>query len=185
MDSRRLSRDSIAHNDSEMRSIVKRQIVTFNQPALAEEFIEGREFLVYLIEEKDEVRVLPIEEVIFAGNNPESFQTYETKWEVNNPDYQSTDVQLAKLSHDETEIVESMCKTAFRKMGLRGYSRFDVRFKNNIPYILETNANPSVYDTDNEAQDINDEVIWGIKFPDYLEEIVESAVWHFEKGELV
>ncbi|MBP9670511.1 ATP-grasp domain-containing protein [Candidatus Woesebacteria bacterium] len=180
-----LSHDSIAHNDSELQQIAKRQIVTFNQPALAEEFIEGREFLVYLIEEKDEVRVLPIEEVVFQGGNLRSFQTYEAKWETDNPDYQSTKVQLAMLSSEEQKIVESMCKTAFRKMGLSGYSRFDVRYKNNTPYILETNANPSVYDTDNEAQDINDEVIWGIKFPDYLDKIVESAVWHFEKGELV
>lgn len=176
-----LTRDSIANNQSELREIVKRQIVTFEQPALAEEFIEGREFLVYLIEEKAEVRVLPIEEVVFEGGNLRSFQTYEAKWEADNPDYQSTKVQLAKLSSEEQKIVESMCKTAFKKMGLRGYSRFDVRFKNNIPYILETNANPSVYDTDNEAQDISDEVIWGIKFPDYLQAIVDSAIYHFQK----
>ncbi len=180
-----LSRDSIAHNDAELRRVVQRQIKAFKQPAIAEEFIEGRELLVYLIEEKDKVRVLPIEEVIFAGNNPESFQTYETKWVVDNPDYQSTDVKIAKLSREEQETVESMCKRAFSKMKLWGYSRFDVRFRNGTPYILETNANPSVYDSDDESQDIGGEVIWGIKFPDYLDSIVKSAIWHFERGDRV
>lgn len=180
-----LSHDSIAHNDEELRRIAKRQIETFEQPALAEEFIVGREFLVYLIEEKDEVKVLPIEEVIFKGNDPQAFQTYEAKWETSNPDYQSTEVKLAKLTAEERQTVESMCKTAFSKMRLWGYSRFDVRFKNKIPYILETNANPSVYDTDNESQDISGEVIWGIKFPDYLEGIVKSSIWHFERGQRV
>jgi D-alanine-D-alanine ligase len=180
-----LSHDSIARSDTDLRSIVKRQIETFAQPVLAEEFIVGREFLVYLHEENGMVRVLPIEEVLFAGNDPNSFQTYGTKWEVDNPEYQTTDVVIAKLSNDEQKIVESLCITAFQKMKLWGYSRFDVRFKNNIPYILETNANPSVYDTDNEDQAIEDEVIWGIKFPDYLDTIVKSARYHYMRGERV
>src|SRR6185369_10980851 len=74
-----LGHDSLAHNAQELRSIAKRQIETFHQPALAEEFIEGREFLVYLIEEEYRVRVLPIEEVVFTGNQSLPFQTYASK----------------------------------------------------------------------------------------------------------
>jgi D-alanine-D-alanine ligase len=177
-----LSQDSIAHTDSELRSVVKQQIAIFQQPVLSEEFIAGRELLVYLLEENDKIRVLPIEEVVFAGNDPHSFQTYATKWETTNSEYQSTDVVVAKLSNEERKIVESLCITAFQKMKLRGYSRFDVRFRDSVPYILETNANPSVYDTDNEAQDLSGEVIWGITFPDYLKTIVETALWHYDLG---
>lgn len=180
-----ITHDSIAKNDSELRSIVRQQIDTFHQPALAEEFIEGREFLVYMYEEKEEVKVLPVEEVIFAENNPQSFQTYEAKWETDNPEYKSTEVRLAKLTQNEQNIIDKVCKDAFKKMQLRGYSRFDVRFKNGVPYILETNANPSVYDAESENLEINSEVIWGIKFPDYLQKIVQSAIYHFENGERV
>ena len=60
-----LTYNSIARDSKQLRVIVKQQIQTFHQNALTEEFIVGRELLVYLLEEKDEVRVLPIEEVIF------------------------------------------------------------------------------------------------------------------------
>lgn len=171
-----LSYDSIAHNEEELRQIVKRQIADFHQSALAEEFVVGRELLVYLIEEKSGVRVLPIEEVIFSNHNPLSFQTYESKWEVDHPDYQTSEVVVAKLSKKAQKIVESVCIEAFNKMGFRGYSRFDVRLKDGVPYILETNANPSVYDGDGSLTDPNEEVIPGIKFNDYLEKIVQAAM---------
>lgn len=180
-----LSYDSIAHNSKELREIAKKQIDKFGQSALAEEFIVGRELLVYLVEEKAGVKILPIEELVFDGKKEIQFQTYETKWVESSSDYNSTDVRMAKLSAKERKAVERECITAFTKMGFRGYARFDVRLRDGIPYLLETNANPSVYDATEELTDIEDEVIWGIKFPDYLKLIVEAAFAHYERGERV
>jgi D-alanine-D-alanine ligase len=180
-----LGHDSIAHNREELRPIIVRQISELEQPVIAEEFIVGRELEVYLLEMGEQVRVLPIEETVFFNKDPMQFLTYESKWEVNHPDYQASEVVLAKLTPEEQKIVESVSIEAFKKMGLRGYARFDVRLKDRIPYLLETNANPSVYDNDRELTDINEEVIWGIKFPDYLEAIVRAAVWHYERGETI
>jgi len=180
-----LSYDSIARDPKQLRAIAKRQIQAFHQSALAEEFIVGRELLVYLLEEKDEVRVLPIEEVIFSNNNPLAFQTYESKWDKDHVDYITSKVTVADLTKEEKRIVESTCIKVFKNMGFRSYARFDVRLRDNIPYLLETNVNPSVYDSDEELKDINDEVIFGIKFPDYLMAIVESAVYHYERGSSV
>lgn len=180
-----LSYSSIAHNPEELRPIVKRQIKGLGQTVIAEEFIVGRELEVYLLEEGDQVRVLPIEETVFFNKDPSQFLTYESKWDVNHPDYQASEVKLAKLTEEERQIVEKVSVKAFKKMGLRGYARFDIRLRDNIPYLLETNANPSVYDNDEELKDINAEVIWGIKFPDYLEAIVQSALCHYKNGETV
>lgn len=180
-----LTYESIAREPKQLRAIVKRQVLIFHQKALAEEFIVGRELLVYLLEEKGEVRVLPIEEVIFSNNNPLAFQTYESKWDKDHTDYKTSNVTVADLTKEEQKIVESTCVKVFKKMGFRGYTRFDVRLRDKIPYLLETNVNPSVYDSDEELKDINDEVIFGIKFSDYLWKIVESAVWHYEKGMII
>lgn len=180
-----LTYDSIAREPKKLREIVKRQIQIFHQRALAEEFIVGRELLVYLLEEKDRVRVLPIEEVIFSNNNPLAFQTYESKWDKDHVDYQTSKVVVAELGKEEQKIVESTCVKVFKEMGFRGYARLDVRLRDNIPYLLETNVNPSVYDSDEELKDINQEVIPGIKFGDYLMAIVESAVYHYERGSSV
>jgi D-alanine-D-alanine ligase len=174
-----LTKEAIASDEGTLRAIVKKQLATFKQPALAEEFVVGRELLVYLLEEKAGVQVLPIEEVIFSNGEAWAFQTYQAKWEVNHPDYQTSRVVVAKLTAEEQKAVESVCRDIFNKMGFCGYSRFDVRLKNGIPYILEANANPSVYDGDGSLTDPEEEVITGIKFGDYLERIVASANEHY------
>lgn len=175
-----LSYDSIARNERELREIAKRQIETWKQKVLAEEFIEGREFLVYLYEVGAEVKVLPIEEMIFGSANKLKFQTYEAKWVEGSADYNSTEVMVAKQSAEEKRQIEELCKRTFRALGLRGYARFDLRYRDGVPYILETNANPSVYDGEENLDDVESEVIWGIKFPDYLMAIVESAKYYFD-----
>ena len=180
-----LSSSSIAHNATELRPIIKRQIKSFNQPALVEEFIIGRELLVYIYEIENEVKVLPITELFFDSSNPLSFQTYECKWVEGHPDYNTTYTDDAVLSDDEKLKIEEMCVNVFKQLGLRGYARFDLRLKDGIPYILETNANPSVYDATEELSDINDEVITGIKFPDYLLSIINSALYHHQLGQTV
>ena len=126
--------------------------------------------------------------ILFDGNNPLAFQTYESKWGgeegVELKDVAS-DVQVAKLSEAEQRAIDGESVRAFKELGLRGYTRFDVRLRDGVPYILEANANSSVYDGEDDLQDPNDEVIWGIKFIDYIRKIVESAQYHFERGEKI
>jgi D-alanine-D-alanine ligase len=179
-----LNYDSIANNEQELQMIVKRQIKDFKQEVLAEEFIIGREFEVYLVEREGKVEVLPIEEVIFKSDNPLVFQTYGCKWDENDPDYQNTDVLVAKISDKEQEQIEKVSLEVFKRVGFWGYARFDVRMKNGQVYILEANANPSVYDGD-ENSDINGEIIFGIKFSEYLDLIVKAAIQRRQMGELV
>lgn len=180
-----LSYDAIAQDDTQLREIIQRQIDNFHQPVLVEEFIIGRELLVYMIEIYDEVRVLPITEILFGNDNPLAFQTYECKWVEGHPDYNSTYTDDVVLTNTELKTIENVCVRVFKKMGLRGYARFDLRLKDNVPYILETNANPSVFDATEELKDINEEVITGIQFPDYLLAIVNSALYHYKKGETI
>lgn len=180
-----LTEEAIVSNEEELRRVAKRQIQEFEQDVLVEEFIKGRELLVYLVEEAGGVRILPIEEVTFEQDKEFKFQTYQTKWIEDHPDYNSTDVVLAKLTKEEKRIVESECRRAYELLGFRGYGRFDIRLKEGKPYILETNANPSVYDATYEIEDIEEEVIWGIKFPDYIKLIVDAAFRSFQNNQII
>lgn len=180
-----LSTESVAHNANELQQIISKQISEFQQPVLVEEFISGRELLVYLTEIAGEIKILPVVEMLFEGGDPMAFQTYDAKWEEKSQDYNATYYDQAVLTKEEYDRLESNCLAAFKKLGFWGYARFDVRLRDGIPYILETNANPSVYDATEEIEDIEIEVIEGIKFPDYLDGIVKSAIWHYEHGEQV
>lgn len=175
-----LTRAAVAHDAVEARGVVKKQIAAFEQPVIAEEFVRGREILAYMLEVRGEVQVLPLEEVKFAGNDPMNFQTYESKWTEGHPDYNAVEVELAKLNRGERESVEQMCKRAYAAMKLSGYGRIDLRLRNGVPVVLEVNANPSVYDDEAErVLEPDSQVIYGIKFVDYIKAIVESAFDHY------
>jgi D-alanine-D-alanine ligase len=184
-----LGYDSIAQTPAELRPIINRQIADFGQQVIAEEFIIGRELLVYLLEVGDEVKVLPIEEILFKGNNPLVFQTYESKWGVSpgqaEPEDVASDAVVAELSDEERAVVENESIKAFKKLGLRGYARFDVRLRGMVPYMLETNANSSVYDGEGELTDADQEVIFGVRFSDYVFGILDSALYHHRRGDAI
>lgn len=180
-----LDHNSLTQNTDELKKIIKIQIKKFNQPVLAEEFIVGRELLVYLLEKETKIEVLPIEEIIFANHNPHSFQTYDCKWNQASSDYQTTDIAIAQLTPLQQKNIQNLCIKTFQKLGFYGYARFDLRVRNDVPHILEANANPSVYDAEKEIENIEDEVIFGIKFPDYLQAIINSAIYHFQIGDKI
>jgi D-alanine-D-alanine ligase-like ATP-grasp enzyme len=129
--------------------------------------------------------ILPIVEMLFSGGDPMSFQTYDAKWSEGSIDYKNTYYEQAKITDVQQKAIVSNCLKAFNALGFWGYARFDVRMRDNVPYILETNANPSVYDATEESIDIEAEIIEGIKFPDYLQKIVDAAIWHYECGQRV
>lgn len=180
-----LTRDAVVSSKSELEKVVRRQLAEFEQKVLIEEFVAGRELLVYMVEEKGKARILSVIEMLFEGGDPMAFQTYDAKWSEDSLDYKHTYYDQAKLTVRERSNLEEQCLKAFSNLGLWGYARFDIRMREGIPYILETNANPSVYDATEEMASIEDEVIEGIKFPDYLQKIVEAAIWHYEQGEQV
>ena len=170
-----LNYDAIAYNTKQVHTVVRRQIQAFHQPALAEEFISGRELLVYLLEKEAGIQILPIEEVLFTNGRKLAFQTYESKWDQTHEDFRTSHVVVAELAKKERRTIERVCIDAFRKLGFRGYARFDIRLQGGVPYVLETNCNPNVYDSDEDQ-------IPGIPFPDFVETIVRSAFYHYSHG---
>lgn len=178
-----LSDDSLVHNPHGLRSVIKSQIRQFAQPALVEEFIAGRELEVYLLERNGKLEILPIEELFFDADNAFAFQTFKSKWDETSPDYQSIEMDLAELSASDRHAVETVSRQTFTKLGFYGYARLDIRLRDHIPYILEANANPSVYDDPDGKVDPTKEIIWGITFADYLQAIVTAAFTHFRRGD--
>lgn len=61
-----LSYDSIAETEEKLINRIKHVMQTYEQPALIEQFVEGREFTVSVLG-NDPVRALPVIEVLFDG----------------------------------------------------------------------------------------------------------------------
>jgi D-alanine-D-alanine ligase len=48
------------------------------------------------------------------------------------------------LSRKENERLNQICRDAYQVIGVRDYARMDVRYKDNIFYILDVNTNPYI-----------------------------------------
>lgn len=139
---------SFAQNQFEMEREIKRIINDYNQPALVEEFLPGREFTVAIIGNEDEAETLPIVEISY-NDFPENFvpiYSYEAKWILDTRDKPLNVFSCpAKLSSSlENKIKETALKT-YRLLRCKDWSRIDLRLdKNNIPNIIEINPLPGI-----------------------------------------
>jgi D-alanine-D-alanine ligase len=121
-------------------------IRTYHQPALVEEFIDGRELNVALWG-NGFPEVLPVSEILFTfTDNPlERIVTFAGKWLPQSAECMGTPgVCPANLSAEEQDRVEASAVLAFQKLGVRGFARVDMRLKDGVPYVLEVNVNPDL-----------------------------------------
>ncbi len=126
---------------------VKRILDMYKQPALVEEYIEGREFNVAVMENKT-VEALPVSEIDFS-QVPESLPhicSYEAKWLKDHVMYQTTPpICPAPIDDALREKLQATAVAAFRALGCRDYARVDFRMdKDGAIYILEVNPNPDI-----------------------------------------
>ena len=115
----------------------------------AEQFIEGREFNVSLLELADGVRVLPLAEIVFDAfpEGKPRIVNYAAKWDASSFEYHNTprrfiDEQAEPKLASRLREIASQCWKAFN---LRGYARVDFRVDaSGTPWVLEINGNPCV-----------------------------------------
>jgi D-alanine-D-alanine ligase len=114
---------------------------------LVEEFIDGREFTVAVIQESRLV-ALPAMEFDFLGTSATRWPlvTYDAKWRPDSADYHQTPVRHAVPLRPalEAQLSRLACQS-FRILGCRDYARVDFRLdRQGRPWILEVNANPDL-----------------------------------------
>ncbi|MFA5832006.1 MAG: D-alanine--D-alanine ligase [Bacteroidota bacterium] len=139
---------SLVHSTKELVEQVTKVLEEYDEPALIEEFLPGREFTVAMLGNGNELKVLPIVEIKFdslpSGVNP--IYSYEAKWIW---DQSSNPLEIfecpAKLdTHLKTDI-EVLCRNTYNALRCRDWSRIDVRLdKNGSPNIIEINPLPGI-----------------------------------------
>ena len=111
----------------------------------AEEFIDGREFNVSVLEVDRKPRILPIAEMTFVGYPPGKPRIvgYAAKWDDAAPEFHATQRSFAQLPAVEHEAIVNVVQKCWRAFHLRGYARIDLRMDaTGVPWVLEINANP-------------------------------------------
>ncbi len=141
-----ITRDSVVLNPGELENRIPFILDTYNQPALVEDFIDGREFHVS-VWGNEKLTVLPVAEMDFAffGNVKDRLCTYDSKFIPGSDAYEKIETLLpAPLTPDEQLALEKVCCDAYRALGCRDYARLDIRLRDNIFYVLDVNPNADI-----------------------------------------
>ena len=169
-----ISANSVVRDDRALRRQVRYVWETYHQPALVEEFIEGREFNVTILG-NDSPRVLPLSEISFR-HIPDPFArivSFRAKWVPTSPEYIGTPPTCpARVAEATKKRIEETARRAYQAMGLRDYGRVDIRLKNGTPYVLEVNPNA---DLSPEAGIARAGHVAGMGYADLADEIVRLA----------
>ena len=173
-----IAQASVVQDSAALRERVSRMHDRFRQPAIAEEFVEGRELYVSLIGNGDDLTVLPITEMVFDKRKTrpeERIATQSAKWDE---EYRARkgirNVFARPLSSGVRSRIIEICRTAFRYLWLRDYARLDVRVAaDGEVWFLEANANPFIsygHDMSNAAAKA------GMDYYNFIQHLVDVAV---------
>lgn len=143
----------------------------------AEEYIEGREFNVALIEEDGSPLVLPIPEILF-DDLPEGrphIVDYEAKWDPASHAYHNTPRRFGVEGREPALAAElgRLALASWHVAGLSGYARIDFRVDSaGRPTVLEINTNPCLA---RDAGFVATASAAGISYDDLIARIVNAA----------
>lgn len=166
--------DSVAWNTYEILPLIERIHRLYHQPALVEEFIEGRDITVSILGCHEELVVLPPSEMTYPDANGEKFITFEAKWVTESIEFQNS-VAICPCNLDpRVEIyMKEVALQVFRIMDCRDYARVDFRLQGVVPYVLEVNPNPCINPVDSAF--IRSGKVNGFTYTEIVNRILESS----------
>lgn len=144
-----LDSDAVINTDSSRILALK---MTERSPILggacfAEEFIEGREFNLSLLDSGNGPEVLQPAEILFKNYTSDMVRIvdYQAKWEEDSFGYSNT-VRSFDFDQQDMQLIHTLkdlAQKCWHVFNLRGYARVDFRVDaSGSPFILEVNANP-------------------------------------------
>lgn len=171
-----LERNSVVDSKKDLRLKVRDILRNYNQPALAQHFLPGREFNVSILG-NSRPRVLPLAEVNYSELPADipPIMSYAAKWVDTSTEYQKTSVICpADVGPELGDEIRRVALRAFRAVGARGYCRVDVRLDElGEPRVLDVNCNPCLDDCMGLARSAE---VAGLSYSQLLQFIVRAAL---------
>lgn len=172
-----INKSNVVETEKELFAKVKEIIGNYQQEALVEEFIEGKELTVGILE-NGKTTILPILEIDFSSckNSGEFFYSWRMKEYQGNHELGlvPTFHCPARLDRQTEALVKQTALKTHHAVGCFDISRTDIRLnKDNIPYVLEINPLPGL-----DPHESNFPLMAyaaGMKYEDLIESILMSA----------
>jgi D-alanine-D-alanine ligase len=142
--------------------------------ALAEEYIDGREFYVGVLG-NGQLKALPPVEVDFTGfpEGVPKVMDSKAKWDERSKEYKGTKSVIANLPDELRAKLQKVAVDAYRALRVRDYGRVDLRLtETGEIYVLEVNASCYLEKTSEFAMAA---LASGLDYPRLIERIVNLA----------
>jgi len=141
-----ISSESVVLNRAELERQIDFIIHTFDQPAIVEDFIDGREFHISLIG-NDFLLMLPPVEMDYSRclDIHDRLCTYDAKFRPGSKHFEIIgSIVPARLTACELGDLEKICVKCFNVFDCRDYARLDIRLRDGTFYVLDINPNPDI-----------------------------------------
>jgi D-alanine-D-alanine ligase len=171
--------DSLVHDAT---SLMKRVVAiheTCNDAALAEEYIEGREFYVGVLGNRQPQAFPPIE-MDFSGLPEGAPRVLDSKakWSKDSVEYKGTKSVVADIPDELRAKLQKAALDAFRALRVRDYGRVDLRLtESGEIYVIEVNANCYL---EQSGEFATSAAVAGVDYPSLINRIAELALERHE-----
>jgi len=169
---------SLVHTSEDLMQRVSFIHKEVHDAALAEEYIEGREFYVGVLGNEEPLALPPLE-VDFSQmpQDKPHIVDAKAKWDENSSEYKGTQVRLAELPDELAARLKKVAVDAYRALEVRDYGRIDLRVaETGEIHVIEVNA--SCY-LEQGSEFATAAAAAGIEYPDLIDRILELAVQRF------
>jgi D-alanine-D-alanine ligase len=176
--------DSVVTTQDDLLRRVDYLLCRYQQNALVEEYIQGRELAVSLWGNGTNVRTLPITEQDYSciPDPLHRILSYDAKWNPASFEYNNIPARCpADLVPEDAARVADAAIRAYQAIGLRDFGRVDIRYRNGIPYVIDINEIP---DLSPEEGFFNSARAAGYSHDEMVEQILQFALqregwqWH-------
>ena len=159
----------IVENETDLKDAITVIFDTFQQPAIVESYIAGREINVGLLGNSPPEALAPVELVFGAGGPP--IYTYEDKTRKVEPRIEFR--CPADIGPEQTARARHLARQAFQALGCYDCARVDMRLdENGQLYLLEVNSLPSLGEHGSYALGAEQA---GLDYPALVNRLVEVA----------
>jgi len=171
-----ISQASVVRDEAQLKDRVEFVHDQLQTSAVAEQYIEGREFYVGVIGNR-RLQTFPIWELTFRNlpDNAPNIATAKVKWDQAYQEKSGVATQRAKdLPGDLEARIRRTCKRVYRTLGQNGYARIDLRLSpDGAVYVLECNPNPQLAYGEDFAESAES---MGISYDKLLQRIVNLGL---------
>lgn len=179
-----ITNQSVVYDEISLKKQVKKILKVFNEQALIEPFLEGREFSIAMLGNPPEI--LPIIE----SNHkilPKKYlplDSYEVKWFFEEEGHSDYLICPAKIDKKLEQKIKKICYQVWKTLEVLDWCRVDIRCdKDNNPYVLEINSPAGITPPEVSMTSYFPLTarVAGIDYKNLLKKIIETALERYRK----